>query len=232
MIGDTDYQVRDLLARVRILENKSRAVVPGNAPSRGPDHPSRVLTSEGQLLHGADSDLSSRIISGIQSGFAGIESLQFNQRSTITVLNTATTVPIISIPVRPDPVVGDLYRLTIAGDLQNGAVTQFNISGNLGGTSGPLLMTTAAVNAGAFFSLSYYNITTAGSAGVFTHTVFQCISTSGQAFIDASCAAQPVAGANLVYPSFDLSAFFTAATSTANIFVRTLILESMGYRQG
>jgi hypothetical protein len=122
MIGDTEYRVNELEARLKILENKARAVTPGNAPSRGPDHPMRTLTSDGQLMHGADSDASSRIITAIQGGLAGFDSLLdvLPAPSAQQDFSGGTTQTLhITNYIRPDPIVGDIWRSHGGGFLGN-----------------------------------------------------------------------------------------------------------------
>ena len=108
MIGDPTYQLNDLQGRVKTLESQMRTVTPGNAPSFGPAQVPRVATSVGQVLPGADSDLSSRITSAVQDGLSGLESVQDVNiaQKTVGFGGGTTQTLYMTDYIRPDPIEG------------------------------------------------------------------------------------------------------------------------------
>jgi hypothetical protein len=238
-IGDPLYQLNDLVSRVKVLENAARAAVPGNRPSHGPDHPLLPVTSQGQAVPGADSDLLSRLTTAVQASLSGVESL-YDVLTAEEVTNFgggATQVIHRTNYIRPDPIVGDVFRIFAAGDIQNGtggAISVdyfFDISGGGG-------VTLATFVVGAFSEVRMFQlhilftVTVAGSAGVAfvitraTDTVAATLGIPTSINVDVL---------NEVHPSFNLVApvprlFCTSSVVDASIVIRlrSYTLERLG----
>jgi hypothetical protein len=237
MIGDSDYQLTDLVARVKVLENKTRAVNPGNAPSRGPDHPLRPLTSTGQIVHGSDSDMSSRITAALQEGLAGLESIQDVNRAvrTINFGGGATQHLFDTNYVRPDPIVGDTFRMMAGGYFLNstGGAQNVSLGWSLGGGTslGSSNVSLATGNYIAWWWLLLAMVTAAGSSGTYVVNGRQSWGTADTLIIGGQVTKDLIVSgsvsANLVAPVATLFAF-GGASASLQVTLNQYSLERLG----
>lgn len=242
--GDPQYQINDLTARLRMLENQVRAVNPGNRPSRGPDHPMQPVTSSGQTVAFADSDAQSRALTtAVQSAFAGAESLE----DTVVARQVFPVIPNPTLHqtfIRPDPVVGESYRIWAGGLINNndgfGINLQFFFDVRSGG--GTLVdlgtLTTVAGDERIWLLLLTVVVQTAGTTGTYAVTA-RLTDSNLRAVANAATAVnqdflQDRANIpdSLVSPVFTLQAQRSAGTAASTITLDSYLVERLGVRAG
>src|SRR5262245_22523666 len=122
-IGDPLYQLTDLQNRVRILEQTARARAQQTSKA-DPTSPLTNATSRGQITPGMSADTFSRLGTAIQASLSGVESLQDVITASIIVnFGGGVTQSLVRTNyIRPDPIVGDVYRFFLGGFFQNNTV--------------------------------------------------------------------------------------------------------------
>lgn len=172
--GDPIYQINDLTARIKVLENMAKASNPGNLPSRGPNHPLAVVTSSGQSSAGSDSDNFSRAFSSAveQALAAAYSVVDVNVQTGSVNFGGGVTQSLHQTNyLRPDSIVGDTYRISACGVIANGTgvgqTVQFQFRASSGGTLITLGTLSAALTTQTWWLHLYWCVRTAGAAGTF-----------------------------------------------------------------
>jgi hypothetical protein len=235
---------------LKVLENQLRSQAPQTAKA-SPIAPLTNATSTGQVVAGSGSstDAFSRAIqTTVQGAISGIEALQYVQtQGTNFNLGSVTSGTLRTEFLRPDPVIGQVYRMTVGGTVSRGGVSPgftFGIFVNITGSpNGQLLlaMTPGASTTADFFLQAVLVTTTAGTTGIMSVNsggIFgnvnagppplALISNGGDGCIQAG----NIGPGTLIGGSLIIN-FTTTALSTGSTFgFNGYILESLGFRTG
>lgn len=236
--GDPQYQLNALTKRVTQLETLAKA-----SPAKAvPYAPLTAATSSGGTVGGlgVGQDTVSRATNtAIQAALSGAEALQYVQTQLSSFnLGAVTSGTIRQEFLRPYPVVGQVYRATIGGNVVRSAGAAFTITifvDITGGTSANLLQITPAPSA-TFLLQVMLVTTTAGtsaimqvnSVGSFGPGPFPIVATTQ---LNDSLLGGTISG-NLAPGSIDFSFTTTALSAGASLSIDCYILESLGFRTG
>jgi hypothetical protein len=250
-LNDTQYQVNQIKSQLKVLENQLRSQAPQTAKA-SPIGTLTNATSMGQVVAGSGSstDAFSRAIqTTVQGAISGIEALQYVQTAGANFnLGSVSTGTLRTEFLRPDPVIGQVYRATIGGTVSRGGVSPgfvFQIVVNITGAASPaqaiLSITPGASTTVDFFLQAMFVTTTAGTAGIMAVNsggIFgnvnlgppplAFISTGGDGCIQAgNIGPGTLVGGSLTF-SFNTTALSASSTFGFNCYV----LESLGFRTG
>ena len=231
--NDPQYQINDLMNRVKVLETQAKA----STKQAVPQSPLYAATSTGQGIAGVgvSQDAQSRAVTtAVQAALAGVESLQFVFLGVNSFSHAVATQTLGSVHVRPDPVVGEVYRWTGGGLFINGSAgpttMQLGLTMNLAGF-GIINTGGTVVNNGTsqpFYFTALMTVNAAGPTGRVQVISMAVIGSPGTAFAK-SFAFNPV---NLVSPTFDVQSISSVSDPLITTEVDGLTLESLGFRQG
>jgi hypothetical protein len=239
-IGDPLYQLNDLAARVKVLENAARAIAPQTA-SAAPHTVLTSATSRGQVTPNANADLASRITTALQAGLTGIESVVEVLTVPFPIVNFGggtTQLLHATNYIRPDPVAGDVYRVTAFGRIDNDSGVAatieffFNISAGTNLFIGPVLMGNGETR--WYWIDLKATVTSAGTAGNVNVTTRFSASNDARAvgFNPVAVGLDYLSGFaqayNLVAPAPQLVVVSTVTSAAITVSLKVYIIERLG----
>ena len=244
-LNDTQYQVNQIKSQLKVLENQLRSQAPQTAKA-SPIGTLTNATSTGQVVAGSGSstDAFSRAIqTSVQGAISATESLQYVQTAPQSFdLGASTSYTIRTEFLRPDPVIGQVYRATLGGNFTRGISAGYtvaigvNITGSGGSTALFLEATPASNTTTEFFAQVMLVTTTAGTAGIMhvnSGAIFGAFTLAGLSPLqsgdiqDVNIGPGTLVGGSLVFLIGT-----TALSAGDHLFLNCYILESLGFRTG